>query len=77
MTYLEWIATRQAAAVLSDAQAGGYAGQSGYQYEAGFIIVQDDGRCMVPLAIDEETFATLAEAEAYLWREWCDGELNG
>ena len=76
MTFQEWQATREGPRILPSDEAGTYDGAQGYLYDGGFIVIDGD-RFMVPMPQSEETFATLAEAEAYLWAEWCDGEING
>lgn len=52
--------------------AGAYEGASGVEYAAGFIVFQDNGTWLVPIANTETEFANLDAAEEYLWREWCE-----
>lgn len=76
MTFDEWLATRSERKTFTDEDAGAYEGHQGYTYDAGFVCVSGEG-FMVPLPQTEREFATLAEAEAYLWAEWCGPEING
>jgi hypothetical protein len=48
-----------------------------YEYEAGYIEVDLLGGFLVALSQSVDRFDTLADAEAFLWREWCESELNG
>lgn len=80
MTFQEWQAGRSAKRVLSHDEAGEYAGYYGYVYEAGFMTAATTmigDVYVVPLPQEEREFTSLNEAEAFLWAEWCDGELNG
>ena len=71
MTFQEWQATRQGPQSLGD--VGVWEGERGYVYDGGFIAIQGEV-FIVPMPQSEETFATLAEAEAYLWVEWCESQ---
>jgi len=78
MTFQEWQATRQGPQSLGDVGVWEWEweGERGYVYDGGFIAIQGEV-FIVPMPQSEETFATLAEAETYLWAEWCQGEING
>lgn len=81
MTFEQWRATRKDFDALPENDAGVYAGLPGSVYEAGFILATGDmSQCIaftVPLPQNEHGFSTLAEAEEFLWREWCRDEVSG
>lgn len=77
MTFQEWRLTRKDHDALSEDDAGVYAGFRGFTYDAGFIIVRN-GDYVVPLPqSDNNAFVMLADAEVFLWSEWCGPEING
>lgn len=73
MTFEQWQATREEVADVSE--FSGFEAP-GYVYRLGFIVKQPDQPFWVPINNTEETFATLPEAEAHLWKWYADGELN-
>lgn len=73
-TFSDWQATRSYDETGDDF---GY-DQPVYQYEAGFIVVDLLGGFSVPLPQnDANYFEALADAEQFLWDEWCSSEING
>lgn len=76
MTFQEWQATRKWCDDLNEAEC--YFFGVGYIYGSGdFIAVDLLGGFIVPITNTEARFDNLAEAEAYLWKEWSHDEING
>lgn len=73
MTFEQWQATRQWADDLDSVVECDLGGVSGYHYSNGHIEARGL-RFGVVIATTEEEFATLEEAEQYLWTEWAEGE---
>jgi hypothetical protein len=76
MTFTEWQATRKWHNDLGTAIDCDLDGAGGFEYEASHIIAREWG-FVVHIATTEAEFTTLEEAEAYLWAEWADSEING
>lgn len=83
MTFEEWREQAVYHDALPEEIAGeDYAGLPGVAYPAGFMVETEYG-WLVPLPLEQREFHTIddemtyEEPEKFLWREWCDGELNG
>lgn len=76
MTFKEWQVTRKWRDDLGTAIDCDLDGAGGFEYEASYIISRE-WAYLVQIACSEVEFATLEEAEAYLWKEWARDEING
>lgn len=75
MTFEEWQATGRDVDAETVAKWGDFSGNTGREYEAGFLI-REGNQWVVYLPTTSYATESLEDAEIYLWGEWCDGEIN-